>query len=215
MQLAPPGFGSVASEAATELRDAPEGDADDMDGDDEIAEMQRKVREMEAEADSLKEFSESVDGADASKHQQKDINQEEVDKRSVYVGNVDYGSTPDELQEHFKFCGGASRITIMVDRISGLPKGFAYIEFNDEQSFQNSLLLNGSLFRGRQLKVAQKRTNIPGFTPNGKGKSFGKGKGKSKYGWWDPYENWGWDYGQAPGITSHNANKGLGKSAPY
>ncbi len=63
---------------------------------------------------------------------------QEVDRRSCYVGNVsipflsrplysipqvDYGSTPEELQEHFKACGGINRITILCDKFSGNPKG--------------------------------------------------------------------------------------------
>merc|ERR1719331_3696289 len=139
----------------------------------EIEEMQRRVQEMEEEAEKLKKLTDVVDEADDS------IDREEIDKRSVYVGSVDYGSTPEELQEHFKSCGQINRITILVDKYTGNPKGFAYIEFADEQSVQNSLLLNGSLFRGKQLKVIQKRTNIPGyFKGGGKGKK-GKGKGKS------------------------------------
>merc|ERR1712176_676914 len=112
------------------------------------------------------------------------LDREEVDKRSVYAGNVDYGSTPEELQEHFKSCGQINRITILIDKFTGSPKGFAYIEFADEQNVQNSLLLNGSLFRGRQLKVVQKRTNVPGWSlakgGKGKGKLMMKGKGKGK-----------------------------------
>merc|ERR1719443_1311677 len=139
----------------------------------EIEEMQRKVQEMEEEAEKLKKLTdtveESADTADA----------EEIDRRSIYVGSVDYGSTPEELQEHFKSCGGINRITILVDKFTGSPKGFAYIELADEQCVQNSLLLNGSLFRGRQLKVIQKRTNIPGWAKGGKGKGK-KGKGKGK-----------------------------------
>merc|ERR1712008_497982 len=128
------------------------------------------------------------------------IDCEEVDKRSVYVGNVDYGATPEELQEHFKSCGQINRMTILVDKYTGSPKGFAYIEFENEQSVLNSLLLNGSLFRGRQLKVIQKRTNVPGWNAKG-GKGKGKGKGKSKWkgnpwkgAWMDPY----WGYGYMP-----------------
>merc|ERR1712176_1745263 len=109
------------------------------------------------------------------------VDREEVDRRSVYAGNVDYRSTPEELQEHFKSCGQINRITILIDKFTGSPKGFAYIEFADEQNVRNSLLLNGSLFRGRQLKVIQKRTNVPGFLK-------GKGKGKGGWGsWYDPY----------------------------
>merc|ERR1712046_320776 len=104
--------------------------------------------------------------------------------------------TPEEVQEHFKACGQINRITIMVDKFSGQPKGFAYIEFVDKQAVQNSLLLNGSLFRGRQLKVIQKRTNVPGFNKGkGKGKPKGKGKGYDPWAYYDP---WAWDYGYAP-----------------
>merc|ERR1719201_290453 len=149
----------------------PAAEPDLTSADAEIEEMQRKVQEMEEEAEKLKQLTDSVE------EHGDGIDREEVDKRSVYIGNVDYGSTPEELQEHFKSCGQISRITILVDKYTGNPKGFAYIEFADEQSVQNSLLLNGSLFRGRQLKVIQKRTNIPGW--NFKGKS-GKGKGKPK-----------------------------------
>merc|ERR1740123_2311375 len=137
----------------------------------EIEEMQRKVQEMEEEADKLKALNDSVEET------VEGVDREELDKRSVYVGSVDYGATPEEVQEHFKSCGQINRITILVDRYSGGPKGFAYIEFENEQSVQNSLLLNGSLFRGRRLKVIQKRTNVPGWNAKG-GKGKGKGKGK-------------------------------------
>jgi len=172
----------------------------------EIEEMQRKVQEMEDEAEKLKKLTDSVENADEG------VDREDVDKRSVYIGQVDYGSTPEELQEHFKSCGQINRITILVDKFTGSPKGFAYVEFADEQSVQNSLLLNGSLFRGRQLKVNQKRTNVPGFN-KGKGKGKGKSGGKSKYGkgyydpWADPYG------GYAPWRPK---GKGKGKGfAPY
>ncbi|CAK9037948.1 unnamed protein product [Durusdinium trenchii] len=183
-------------------------DADLTAADAEIEEMQKKVAEMEEEAEKLKKLTDSVDETGDG------VDREEVDKRSVYVGQVDYGATPEELQEHFKTCGQINRITILVDKFSGHPKGRAYIEFGDEQSVQNSLLLNGSLFRGRQLKVTQKRTNIPGFNKGkGKGKAKGKGKGKGYYDpwadpWADPY--WG-GYG-----AWRKGYKGKGKGySPY
>lgn len=50
-------------------------------------------------------------------------NKEEIDSRSVYIGNVDYASTPEELQQHFQSCGVINRITIICDKFSGHPKG--------------------------------------------------------------------------------------------
>lgn len=46
-----------------------------------------------------------------------------VDSRSIYVGNVDYSSTPEELQSHFQACGTINRVTILCDRW-GNPKGW-------------------------------------------------------------------------------------------
>merc|ERR1711976_889430 len=152
----------VAPSEGTQETMAEEAGADALtSADAEIEEMQRKVQEMEEEAEKLKQLTDSVE------EHGDGPNREEIDKRSVYIGQVDYGATPEELQEHFKSCGQISRITILVDKYSGHPKGFAYVEFADEQSVQNSLLLNGSLFRGRQLKVMQKRTNVPGFLKGG------------------------------------------------
>eukprot|EP00927_Polykrikos_kofoidii_P017958 TRINITY_DN18247_c0_g1_i1.p1 TRINITY_DN18247_c0_g1~~TRINITY_DN18247_c0_g1_i1.p1 ORF type:complete len:227 (+),score=49.35 TRINITY_DN18247_c0_g1_i1:83-682(+) len=198
--------------AAAEIDEAVASSVEDTAAEDaEIEEMQRRVREMDEEAEKLKQLTTNDENGQRVAAV-SEANREEIDKRSVYVGNVDYGATSEELQEHFKSCGETSRITIMVDRFSGTPKGFAYIEFANEQTVQNSLLLSGSLFRGRQIKVVQKRTNIPGFNPKGKGKGKGKNKGKHKYNsWWDPYESWGWDYGYAP----KGGYKGYGKYAPY
>eukprot|EP00929_Paragymnodinium_shiwhaense_P073719 TRINITY_DN3766_c0_g1_i2.p1 TRINITY_DN3766_c0_g1~~TRINITY_DN3766_c0_g1_i2.p1 ORF type:complete len:202 (+),score=61.43 TRINITY_DN3766_c0_g1_i2:89-694(+) len=196
---------------AEETAAAPAG-AEEMDeADAEIAEMQRKVQEMEEEAEKLKQLTDSVEGVDGEYQ-----DPEEVDGRSAYIGQVDYGSTPEELQEHFKACGAISRITILVDKWTGSPKGFAYIEFGDEQAVQNALLLNGSLFRGRQLKVSPKRTNIPGMTKGkkGKGKDKGKGKGKGKYGkskgkgWYDPYYDPYYAYPYYPPPKGKGYHKG-------
>lgn len=51
------------------------------------------------------------------------------DLRSVYVGSVDYGATPEELQAHFASCGTIDRITILCDKWTGKPKGYAYVMF--------------------------------------------------------------------------------------
>lgn len=48
----------------------------------------------------------------------------EVDARSVYVGNVDYTSTPEELQNFFADCGTVNRVTILCDKFTGHPKGY-------------------------------------------------------------------------------------------
>ncbi|XP_056135022.1 embryonic polyadenylate-binding protein 2 isoform X2 [Lampris incognitus] len=93
----------------------------------------------------------------------------DADNRSVYVGNVDYGATADELEIHFNGCGPVNRVTILCDRFSGHPKGFAYIEFSDKDAVKSAIGLDETLFRGRVLKVMPKRTNMPGISTTDRG----------------------------------------------
>jgi polyadenylate-binding protein 2 len=136
--------------------------------DPELLEAQRKLDELEAEAARLEQI--NVEDADMD---EDTLDTSETDKRSVYVGSVDYGATPQELQEHFRSCGIINRITILVDKYTGHPKGFAYVEFADEAGVQNAILLNDTMFRGRQIKVTSKRTNLPGLK---RGRGRGRGR---------------------------------------
>ncbi|MGH0126728.1 UNVERIFIED_CONTAM: hypothetical protein FKN15_033482 [Acipenser sinensis] len=97
----------------------------------------------------------------------------DADNRSVYVGNVDYGSTADELEVHFNGCGPVNRVTILCDKFSGHPKGFAYIEFSDRNSVKTAMALDETLFRGRIIKVLPKRTNMPGISSTDRGSQRG------------------------------------------
>ncbi|MFQ6637733.1 hypothetical protein Gotur_013399 [Gossypium turneri] len=129
--------------------------------------MKKRLREIEEEAGALREMQAKVEkemGAvqDSSSASASQAEKEEVDSRSIYVGNVDYACTPEEVQQHFQSCGTVNRVTILTDKF-GQPKGFAYVEFVEVDAVQNALLLNESELHGRQLKVSAKRTNIPGM----------------------------------------------------
>ncbi|XP_048211409.1 embryonic polyadenylate-binding protein 2 [Perognathus longimembris pacificus] len=93
----------------------------------------------------------------------------EADHRSIFVGNVDYGSTAQELESYFRHCGEIHRVTILCDKVSGHPKGYAYIEFASRSSAQAAVGLNERTFRGRVIKVLPKRTNIPGIRSTDRG----------------------------------------------
>ena len=86
------------------------------------------------------------------------LSQIEVDARSCYVGNVDYGATAEELEQHFHGCGSINRVTILCNKFDGNPKGFAYVEFTDKDSVDTAMALDDSLFRGRQIKVLRYTT---------------------------------------------------------
>ncbi|XP_069918017.1 embryonic polyadenylate-binding protein 2 isoform X2 [Oryctolagus cuniculus] len=93
----------------------------------------------------------------------------EADHRSIYVGNVDYGGTAEELEAYFNHCGEIHRVTILCDKFSGHPKGYAYIEFATKSSAQAAVELDESVFRGRVIKVLPKRTNFPGISSTDRG----------------------------------------------
>ncbi|CAB4068098.1 PABPN1 [Lepeophtheirus salmonis] len=133
------------------------GEADmTLDSNDDLETIKARVREMEAEAEKLKRIQSEVDKTDEQRM--------EVDARSVYVGNVDYGATAEELEQHFHGCGSINRVTILCNKYDGHPKGFAYVEFADKDSVSTAMALDDSLFRGRQIKVMPKRTNKPGIS---------------------------------------------------
>ena len=78
---------------------------------------------------------------------------EDIDSRSIFVGNVDYGASPEEIQAHFQSCGSINRVTILLDKFTGHPKGFTYVEFAEPNLVTQALVLNESTFRGRNIKV--------------------------------------------------------------
>ncbi|KAI5960814.1 uncharacterized protein KGF55_004384 [Candida pseudojiufengensis] len=106
-----------------------------------------------------------------------DAERRDQDSRSIYIGNVDYLSTPLELQQHFSSAGIVNRVTILMNKLTGQPKGFAYLEFNDIDGVNKAVAtLDGSMFRERELKVMAKRTNIPGISiPRGNLRGRGRG----------------------------------------
>lgn len=93
------------------------------DEDAEIEAMKQRVAEMEAEAAKLRELQQAAGEAGGAGLHPTEEEREEVDSRSIYVGNVDYGATPEELQQHFQSCGTINRVTILCDKFTGHPKG--------------------------------------------------------------------------------------------
>jgi len=164
-------------------------DGDGAAGDDpELEAIKARVREMEEEAEKLKQLQSEVDkqmnmGSPPGLTSPLNMSIEEkmeVDNRSIYVGNVDYGATAEELEQHFHGCGSINRVTILCNKYDGHPKGFAYIEFGDRDSVQTAQAMDESLFRGRQIKVMPKRTNRPGISstnrpPRGRGATAYRG----------------------------------------
>lgn len=141
----------------------------------ELEAMKTRLAQMEEETARLRAYQAQMEQEAAAKFP-TDQEKLEADLRSVYVGSVDYGATPEELQQHFKEAGTVNRVTILVDKQLGLPKGFAYVEFADAELAERAVeMLNESEFRDRMLRVTPKRTNTPGMGFRGRGRGRGRG----------------------------------------
>lgn len=144
----------------------------------ELEAMKKRLREMEEEAAKLKDIQEQSSAelsgnpagapavgagpaAAAGGPAAAAAATAETDARSIYVGSVDYSATPEELQAHFADCGTVNRVTILCNKFTGHPKGYAYIEFADEDGVKNATILNDSMFKDRQIKVCLCIRGVP------------------------------------------------------
>lgn len=192
----------ISQPAATTQQISPEADK-------ELKEIQKRVAEMNEEAERLKQVQSEVEAAINPGSQSAMLRKAsvdslgsigtgsglvggysfpsleekiEADSKSIYVGQVDYEAAAEEVEEHFRGCGAVNRVTIMCDKYSGQPKGFCFIEFADKESVETAMALDGSLLRGRTIKVMPKRTNKPGisypYSGRGAGGPRGRGRGR-------------------------------------
>ncbi len=77
---------------------------------------------------------------------------------NIYVGNLPYGVTDDELRDAFGSYGEVVSINVIKDKFSGESRGFGFVEMSSDEEAQSAIDgLNGSEFGGRNLKVNQAR----------------------------------------------------------
>lgn len=75
-------------------------------------------------------------------------------KKKLYVGNLPYQVTSDELKNLFSEYGEIADAVVITDRASGRSKGFGFVEFADEEAAQKALdAMNGKELEGRKLVV--------------------------------------------------------------
>ena len=74
--------------------------------------------------------------------------------KKIYVGNLPFSSTEEDLREVFGRHGGIQSVNIITDRETGRPRGFAFIEMEDESSAQDAIrALDGTDLGGRNIRV--------------------------------------------------------------
>ncbi len=96
----------------------------------------------------------------------------------LYVGNLPYTVTEDQLRELFSQHGTVTGVQVMMDRDTGRPRGFAFVEMEDGTAAIQAL--DGQDFGGRSLRVNEARERESGGG-GGRG-GFGGGRGGGRGG---------------------------------
>ena len=94
--------------------------------------------------------------------------------RRLYVGNLSFSATEDELREHFAQAGNPESVAIIKDRATGRSRGFGFVEMSaDDEASQAIEQLDGKDFKGRPLKINEARAREGGHG----GDSYSHGAG--------------------------------------
>jgi len=97
---------------------------------------------------------------------------------NIFVGNLSYQTTQDDLHAAFSAYGTVERVNIVTDRDSGQPRGFAFVEMTERKDAETAIAqLNGAELNGRALNVNEARPKPSGGSGHGGGGGRGRGQG--------------------------------------
>lgn len=109
---------------------------------------------------------------------------------NIFVGNLSFQTTQDDLHAAFAAFGNVERVNIITDRDTGQSRGFAFVEMSESQDAQNAIAqLNGAELNGRTMNVNEARPKPQGgggYGGGGGGRSgggYGGGGGRNKGGY--------------------------------
>jgi len=98
----------------------------------------------------------------------------------LFVGNLSFNTTENDLQDAFAAHGTVLETNLMMDKMSGRPRGFAFVTMSSPEEAQKAIeALNGASLDGRALtvNVARPREERPGGGGGGGRRPYGGGGG--------------------------------------
>jgi RNA recognition motif-containing protein len=103
----------------------------------------------------------------------------------LYVGNLSFKTTEDDLRSHFGQFGSVTDVYVAMDKMTGRPRGFAFVTMGTADEAKTAAeKVNGTELGGRQLTVneARPKEDRPGggFGGGGGGRGFGGGGGERR-----------------------------------
>jgi RNA recognition motif-containing protein len=103
---------------------------------------------------------------------------------NIFVGNLSFKTTQDELHAAFAHYGSVERVNIVTDRDSGQPRGFAFVEMTDRSAAETAISqLNGADLNGRAMNVNEARPKPQGGGGGGDRRDGGNSRGRGGSRW--------------------------------
>jgi cold-inducible RNA-binding protein len=96
----------------------------------------------------------------------------------IYVGNLPYDLTEEELKQKFMAFGKVTSASIIIDRESGRPKGFGFVEMEAKAEAEAAIAgLNGKMINDRTIVVNEARPRTDNRNSSGRSGGYGGGYG--------------------------------------
>ncbi|KAL9541877.1 hypothetical protein MBANPS3_008891 [Mucor bainieri] len=133
-----------------------------------VVEEEKKTKKEEPVADAAataapkRKAGESIDvpaeGSTDEPHKKKNRRSKkssnmEGSRYIVFVGNLPYTTTKEDLEKHFESAGGIKSVRLLTDKATGKPKGFAFMEFENSKDLNKALAFHHTFFKKRQINV--------------------------------------------------------------
>jgi cold-inducible RNA-binding protein len=101
---------------------------------------------------------------------------------NIFVGNLSYQTTESELEAAFSAYGAVERVSVVRDRDTGQPRGFAFVEMTNAAEATNAINgMNGREINGRSLNVNQARAREERSGGGGGGRDASRGRGRQRW----------------------------------
>jgi RNA recognition motif-containing protein len=100
--------------------------------------------------------------------------------KKLYVGNLAFGATSEDLEQLFSEVGTTTSASVITDRATGRSRGFGFVEMSSDSEAERAVSeLNGRDFQGRKLNVSEARERTGGGggggdRPRGGGGGYGR-----------------------------------------
>jgi RNA recognition motif-containing protein len=95
--------------------------------------------------------------------------------RKLYVGNLSFSATEEELKDYFAQAGTPDSVAIIKDRLTGKSRGFGFVEMSTDNEASEAIeKLDGKDFKGRPLKINEARAREGGGGGASRGYSSGR-----------------------------------------